>query len=167
MGSAHVAAVQVALRARHLYGGTVDGQLGSATAKAVVRLQRLSGLVPDGVLGPLTRRALGRYGGPALGGRSLAPGAIGADVVELQFLLAWHGFPPGPIDGGFGTRTEAALLRFQRWAGLPPVGVAGPATVAALHGAPATSPLRLAWPLRAPIGDGFGPRGDGFHPAST
>jgi murein DD-endopeptidase MepM/ murein hydrolase activator NlpD len=164
MGSSRVAALQVALRARHLYSGTIDGEAGPATTGAVVELQKRSGLVPDGVAGPQTRRVLGRLGGPALGLRELAPGMVGGDVVELQFLLAWHGFPSGTIDGGFGSHTEAALLRFQQWAGLPPVGVAGPATVAALSAPPPSCPIGLAWPIRASVGDLFGPRGTGFHP---
>jgi peptidoglycan hydrolase-like protein with peptidoglycan-binding domain len=164
VGSPQVAAVQVALRARHLYSGTVDGVLGPATAKAVSALQRRAGLVPDGMVGPRTLGVLGPLAGPPLGTRPLVPGAVGGDVVELQFLLAWHGFPSGTFDGGFGTHTEAALLRFQRWADLPLTGITGPATVAALHASLPRCPVELAWPLRTTIGDPFGPRGAGFHP---
>src|SRR5581483_686827 len=163
MGDARVAVLQVALRARHLYAGPIDGELGPGTTGAVLALQRRTGLVPDGVPGPRTLRALGRFVSPTLGSRPLSLGAVGGDVVELQFLLAWHGFPSGAFDGTFGARTQAALLRFQRWAGLEPAGVAGPATVRALQAPPPTSPIRLAWPVRAPLGDGFGPRGDRFH----
>src|SRR5262249_33765249 len=144
IGSSQLAAVQVALRARHLYHGTVDGEDGPATTHAVVDLQRRRGLVPDGIVGPKTRRGLGKVAGPDFGNRPLQVGAVGGDVVELQFLLAWHGFPSGPIDGVFGPRTEAALRRFQRWAGLPTVGVAGPATVATLGESVPTAPYRIA-----------------------
>jgi murein DD-endopeptidase MepM/ murein hydrolase activator NlpD len=164
VGSARTAAVQVALRARHLYRGTVDGEAGPATTAALVALQQHAGLVPDGVAGPQTLAALGPLAGPPLGTRPLAPGDVGGDVVELQFLLAWHGFPSSTIDGTFGSHTEAALLRFQRWAGLPTAGIAGPAMLAALHGPVPTCPFRLAWPLRTSLGDRFGPRGGGFHP---
>ena len=117
----------------------------------------------DGVAGPRTRRALGRRGRPALGSRPLKQGTRGWDVAALQFLLARHGFPSGPVDGGLGARTEAALARFQMWAGLAVDAVAGPATVAALRRPPPRSLLRFAWPLRAPVGDRFGPRGARFH----
>ncbi len=164
IGSPRIAAVQVALRAKHLYRGTVDGVQGPATTSALVRLQKQIGIAPNGTAGAQTLAALGPLAGPELGSRPLAPGAVGGDVVALQFLLAWHGFPNGTIDGGFGPHVEAALLRFQRWAGLPAVGVVGPATLAALRTPLPTCPLTLAWPLRASVGDRFGPRGAAFHP---
>jgi len=162
--SANVAALQVALRARGFYAGTVDGVAGPATAAAVRRLQRRRGLPADGVAGPRTRRALGRRGRPRLGSRPLALNARGWDVAGLQFLLATRGFPSGTFDGGFGARTDAALRRFQTWAGLSADGVAGAATLAALRRSPARSPLRFLRPVPDPVGDGFGPRGNTFHP---
>src|SRR5579859_5354478 len=74
-GSSQIAAVQVALRARHLYMGTVDGELGPATSSAVAAFQRQAGLAPDGALGPQTIEALGPLAGPELGTRPLAPGS--------------------------------------------------------------------------------------------
>jgi murein DD-endopeptidase MepM/ murein hydrolase activator NlpD len=98
-----------------------------------------------------------------LGSRILRRGARGRDVAELQLALAWQGFPSGAVDGRFGLRLAFALSRFQRKAGLPMDAVAGAATVAALRRQPAGAPIALAWPLLAPVGDGFGPRGDRFH----
>ena len=158
-----VAALQVALRAHGLYAGTVDGIAGPATAAGVRAFQRAAGLAVDGVAGPATRRALGWRGRPALGRRPIAAGARGWDVAALQFLLARAGFPSGPFDGVAGARVGAALVRFQAWAGLAADGVAGPATVAALGRPPPRSPLRFGVPVRAPIGDRFGPRGDAMH----
>ena len=65
--SADAAALQVALRAVHIYGGQVDGIAGPATRRAVQRFQRRHRLAADGVAGPRTRRALGRRGRPRLG----------------------------------------------------------------------------------------------------
>src|SRR3954452_21587254 len=158
-----VAALQVALRARGLYKGTVDGERGPATTRAIKRFQRRAGLPVDGVAGPATRKALGRYGRHVLGSRPLKRGAAGWDVASLQFLLAWHGFPSSTFDGGLGFHTERALRRFQRWAGLPPDGVAGASTITALRLARPTCPVALAWPLSGPVGDSFGPRGNRFH----
>lgn len=162
-GDANVAALQVALRARGLYGGAVDGVAGPQTGAAVSSFQRRAGIAVDGVAGPQTRSALGRRWRRSLGSRVLHEGKAGWDVAALQFLLASRGFPSGPFDGGFGPRTEAAVMRFQRWARLSPDGVAGPATVAALRSARIGSPIRLAWPIRGPLGDRFGPRGNRFH----
>jgi murein DD-endopeptidase MepM/ murein hydrolase activator NlpD len=162
--SANVAALQVALRAEHVYAGGVDGVAGPATRAAVRRVQRRRGLTVDGVAGPRTRRALGRRGRPRLGSRPLAARARGWDVAALQFLLARHGFPSGPVDGGLGARTDAALRRFQAWAGLGADGVAGPGTLAALRRSPTRSPLRFRRPVGGVVGSWFGPRGTFFHP---
>jgi murein DD-endopeptidase MepM/ murein hydrolase activator NlpD len=91
-------------------------------------------------------------------------GSNGFDVAQLQFLLAWHGFPSATIDGGFGSHTKAALIRFQRWAHLSRDGIAGPGTIRLLRTPPRRSPISLARPVAATITDGFGPRGDKFHP---
>ena len=162
-GNAGIAALQVALRARGLYIATIDGQQGPATTTAIKRFQVRAGLPSNGVAGPSTRRALGRYGRHLLGSRPLTRGASGWDVAALQFLLAWHGFPSATFDGGLGAHTERAVRRFQRWAGLPADGVAGPGTIAALRKPLPRCPIALAWPVAGPVGDGFGPRGNRFH----
>ena len=161
---ADVAALQVALRAEGTYAGSVDGVRGPLTRAGVRRLQARRGLVVDGIAGPATRRALGRRGRPRLGARTLRLGARGWDVAGLQFLLGRHGFPSGPVDGGLGPRTAAAVQRFQRWAGLSVDALAGPATIARLRGPAPTSPLIFAPPMAATPSDRFGPRGDRFHP---
>jgi peptidoglycan hydrolase-like protein with peptidoglycan-binding domain len=163
MGNPNVAALQVALIDRGLYQGPVDGAIGPRTTAAVRGLQQGARLVADGVAGPETRAVLGPRGGPALGSRPIGFGMSGWDVAALQFLLSWHGFPSGDFDGIFGFRTEAALLRFQRWAGLPPVGRAASQTLAALRKPLPTSPLQLSWPLALPVSDPFGPRDRRFH----
>jgi murein DD-endopeptidase MepM/ murein hydrolase activator NlpD len=162
-GSAKVAALQVGLRAHGVYDGPIDGFAGPQTAKGVRALQRKAGLTVDGVVGPKTRKALGAYGKGTLGRRALAEGAVGWDVAELQFSLAWHGFPSGPFDGRFGPRTESALRRFQTWAGLAGDGLLGGATTQALRSPIPTSPVALAHPIQLPVSDAFGPRGDRFH----
>jgi murein DD-endopeptidase MepM/ murein hydrolase activator NlpD len=162
-GTSEIAALQVALRAKGVYAGSVDGVAGPATATAVRRFQRRARLSVDGIVGPLTRRALGRLGRPGLGNRMLRSGHRGWDVAQLQFELAEHGFPSGTFDGTFGPRTAAALRRFQAWAGLAADARAGPATLAALRLPPPVSPLRLVRPVDAPVGDPFGPRGARFH----
>ena len=160
-GDARLAAVQVALHQRGLYGGTIDGLDTPETRAAVLALQQRKGLVQDGDIGPKTLAALGGHATP--GDRVLVRRMKGLDVTALQFALAWHGFPSGWFDGRFGQRTEHALRRFQRWAGLNVDGLAGPTTVAALRRSLPLSPIRLAYPVPAVVGDTFGPRGARFH----
>jgi murein DD-endopeptidase MepM/ murein hydrolase activator NlpD len=157
-GNADVAALQVGLADRSLYAADVDGFAGPRTLNS---LRRLPGATAP--LAPETRAALGAFGSTQLGSRPLSKGCFGWDVAALQFLLAWHGFPSGKLDGLLGERTSAALLRFQRWAGIDPIGIAGPQTLAALREPPPVSPIRLTRPIEAAPTDGFGPRGDRFH----
>lgn len=69
---------------------------------------------------------------PALGDRPLELASSGPDVAELQRLLTRAGVYTGPVTGYFGPLTRGAVLEFQRRAGLPQVGIAGPQTVRAL-----------------------------------
>ncbi|HEV2814790.1 MAG TPA: peptidoglycan DD-metalloendopeptidase family protein [Solirubrobacteraceae bacterium] len=173
--SSDVAALQVALRALHLYKGGVDGVAGPATRRAVRRLQRRRHLPVDGIAGPRTRRALGRRGRPPLGSRTMRTGHRGWDVAALQFLLRRRGCGPASIDGGFGPGTAAAVRTCQRRRGLPAAGLAGPSTIRVLRSAPrrtatrsrsvaaAQTPVRFLRPIAAPMTDGFGPRGNRPH----
>src|ERR671922_2773848 len=67
-------------------------------------------------------------------------------VRSLQRTLRRLGWAPGPVDGLFGPRTEAAVVRFQRSAGLAADGIAGPRTARA---------LRQAEPRPLRVGAGF------------
>lgn len=58
-------------------------------------------------------------------------------LVDVQKRLAVLGYNPGPSDGVMGPKTRAAIVSFQRAAGLVTDGVAGPKTRAALSGAQA------------------------------
>jgi hypothetical protein len=157
-GDPDIAALQIGLAGRGLYAGDVDGYVGPQT---LAGLARLPGATTP--LSPATRAALGEFGAHPLGSRPLAAGESGWDVATLQFLLAWHGFPSGTMDGSFGARTQAALLGFQQWAGIDPIGIAGPLTLAALRRPAPVSPLRVWLPIDSVGTDGFGPRGVRFH----
>jgi peptidoglycan hydrolase-like protein with peptidoglycan-binding domain len=162
-GSAEVAALQVALRGVGLYQQTIDGTAGPGTRAAVRRFQERHGLTADGIAGAATKSALGRRGRPGYGSRTIGRGDSGWDVAALQFRLAWHGFPSGSIDGGYGSHAEAAVRRFQSYVGLAADGTAGPETLRLLRGAIPRSPIWLRHPVDARIGDRFGPRGNRFH----
>jgi murein DD-endopeptidase MepM/ murein hydrolase activator NlpD len=164
MGNARLAALQVGLARQGLYEGPVDGLQGPATRKALRAFEKRAGLPTNGVAGRKVRSALGHWGQWELGDRMLEVGDSGWDVAELQFQLAWHGFPSGLFDGSLESHVEAAVARYQTWAGLEPDGIAGPRTLASLRStAIPRCPLRLVWPLHAPVSSPFGPRGFGFH----
>lgn len=63
----------------------------------------------------------------------LKRGDAGYRVTVLQTLLYLAGFPPGPIDGIFGPKTEAALVSFQRTSGLADSGRGDKAIMDALY----------------------------------
>jgi peptidoglycan hydrolase-like protein with peptidoglycan-binding domain len=61
-----------------------------------------------------------------------AKGESGPRVEHLQKLLKGAGLDPGPIDGVFGSTTEAAVRAYQQKVGLPVDGIAGPKLMGAL-----------------------------------
>jgi peptidoglycan L-alanyl-D-glutamate endopeptidase CwlK len=63
---------------------------------------------------------------------ALQEGSSGNEVKQLQKRLKKLGFNPGKIDGDFGPGTEAAVIAFQKSAGLLSDGIAGPRTLKAL-----------------------------------
>lgn len=60
-------------------------------------------------------------------------GSRGPEVSDLQRRLRELGYNPGPVDGIFGPRTEAAVRAFQRDSGLLVDGIVGPRTRANLE----------------------------------
>jgi hypothetical protein len=125
--------LQVALREKGFYRGSIDGVAGPMTAHAVRAFQRRAGITVDGIAGPQTRRALDRLGRPLWGKRKvLATGMVGWDVSVLEFFLARRGLRPGAVDGRFNRRTAAAVRGLQRRKHLAVDGVIGPQTLRVL-----------------------------------
>lgn len=158
---------QVALRSAGVYAGSIDGVRGPGTVAGVRAVQRRAGLTADGAAGPATRRALGRAGRPPYGSRTMRSGHAGWDVAGLQFKLGGHGFPSGPVDGGLGPRSSAALQRFQGRAGLASDGVAGPATLGRLAAPAPRAPVTLLRPVKRRSVIATGRAGRAFTPAWT
>ncbi|WP_265518533.1 N-acetylmuramidase domain-containing protein [Nitratireductor luteus] len=85
------------------------------------------------------RHARGPVGTPEMQPRQkpartgvLRTGDTGAQVRHVQTLLCALGYPV-PVDGVFGPRTRAAILRFQRSEGLRQDGIVGAETLAAME----------------------------------
>jgi peptidoglycan hydrolase-like protein with peptidoglycan-binding domain len=119
------------------------GEVGDADRRAALELSAAGGAVP----------AAGKTDRPA--GVGLTPGDSGAAVTALQRRLAAAGFDPGPADGRFGPRTEAALRAYQRKAGLDGTGRADLETATALLNEPART-----LPSTPPGGNGRLPAGE-------
>lgn len=119
----------------------VDGVFLGLTTEAVRSFQRRHELAEDGVVGGETWSTL-VDSGFTLGDRMLflrLPHFHGHDVLVLQQALNVLGFAAGRADSIFGAYTERALREFQRNAGLPDDGIAGPDTMRAI------SNLRHVW----------------------
>ena len=123
--------LQRQLEAAGFDSGPVDGFFSARTKAALMAFQRGRGLEVNGVAGPRTWSALDVQRGS--GQRPvLKRGVSDLSVQVIQKMLAAHGFDPGSKDGIFGTKTERAVMAFQRAKGLEADGIVGPKTWGAL-----------------------------------
>ena len=106
-----------------------DGQFGPKTAAAVRRFQTMRGLSPDGIVGVETWAALSA----ANVSKTIRPGDAGTEVRRLQKMLERAGFDPDGVDGQYGSKTQQAVVAFQRRARLDVDGVVGTDTWRALN----------------------------------
>jgi hypothetical protein len=129
--------------------GTEEGYLRTRGANELIAL--CTGRELEDNVGPLTRDALfpaglrflaedlaaARAVNPGLSRRwpapEVEPGGRKPMVREAQKILRWRGFAPGPADGNFGPRTEAAVKAFQATVGLPVTGSLDPALLGLLR----------------------------------
>jgi soluble lytic murein transglycosylase-like protein len=125
------AGLQVALRAQGLYTGRIDALVGPGTVRAVRAFQQQQGIPATGRADVRTRVALGPFGRPLYGSRTLRRGMFGWDVSVLQFLLVRQGLR-SPVNGYFDAPTARALRAYQQKLRLPADAIAGPATFSAL-----------------------------------
>ena len=87
-------------------------------------------------------------GAPAPG----PPGTPSPEIRALQERLTELGFlAAGAADGVAGPQTTSAVVGFQKWAGLPRDGVAGPATLARLESATRPTPRTAGAGRRAEV----------------
>jgi peptidoglycan hydrolase-like protein with peptidoglycan-binding domain/DNA invertase Pin-like site-specific DNA recombinase len=123
-GAPPVRVVQRTLRRLGWQPGPVDGLYGPRTSAAVTRFQSAARVAADGIVGPRTRQALTRaHNEPLRRGAGFVQPDGSPRVRALQARLQRRGLRPGPVDGLFGPRTQAAVERFQRTVRVPVSGV--------------------------------------------
>ena len=128
--------VRALQRSLHKVGwapGRVDGLFGPRTKAAVLRFQAATGLAVDGAAGPQVWHALARAQKQPLRRGAGYTAANGSQRVRaLQQRLQRRGLQPGPVDGRYGPRTEAAVARLQHAAQLKVSGAADARTLRVL-----------------------------------
>ncbi|OPX86516.1 MAG: Peptidoglycan endopeptidase LytF precursor [Pelotomaculum sp. PtaB.Bin104] len=108
MSANEVLQLQTRLKALGYYQGSLDGDFGPLTSRAVVDFQSNNGLVADGVVGPATLGAL-QGAAPATVSRGSSLNRKGETAVSLarKYLgtrYVWSGSSPGGFDcSGFTT----------------------------------------------------------------
>lgn len=75
------------------------------------QIKQLTEELNRGAAGGRTQARLDRF--VVAPGTTLSIGSSGPDVVSLQDRLAKAGFDPGPVDGMYGPKTQAAVEAFQ------------------------------------------------------
>jgi len=123
-----VADLQYVMTLLGFYSGPIDGVYSAETTAAVTEMQKALGVTADGVYGPETDAAL--------------KGKARDVVVQIQTVLTQYGFYKGPIDGNYGTDTQAAIKKLQTDLGVTADGRLGAETVDAFNKAVADGTLK-------------------------
>jgi len=137
MEGAEILALQTRLEELGYYKNGLDGKFGNGVLTAVKQFQRNNGLTVDGKVGPITKAKI--YSSDAVdvptveASKTLAFGASGELVKELQRQLLATYYYAGKIDGIFGAEVSRAVKGFQASVGLTADGKVGPATRNALY----------------------------------
>ena len=141
--------VQKKLKELGFYKGTVDGDFGEGTEKAVKAFQKQYGLTVDGKVGNATLAKLAAAKQTAKPAATPTPkptatpsystntylrnGNSGKQVKQMQERLIALNYLVGTATSSFDNATEAGVLAFQRRHTSYADGVAGPETLKALY----------------------------------
>ena len=123
--------IQYLLQVLKLYSSPIDGVFGSKTKEAVLKFQAANGLTQDGIVGVNTTIALDIQ---AWGAQQdlLREGYAGESVKNFQGMYNSY-FGNLAVDGVFGPKTKAEVIKFQESRGLVADGVVGAKTWASLY----------------------------------
>jgi len=139
-----------------ILGGPATGLFNPATASAVLAFKHDAEANGDTGFPDNAIAGFGFYNATWLytlaGGRAIATGRNGFDVVFLQVVLRTLGDYSGNVTGYYDTLTRSAVLNFQAASKITADGVVGPTTFYHLGLANNQSsplPLAIAWPPAA------------------
>lgn len=130
--------IQTALKKLGYYTGTVDGVSGSNTENAIKKFQKANKLTADGVVGTGTSKILLAAANKTTNSGSVSSSAM--SIKEVQAALKKLGYYTGTIDGVTGSKTKAAIKKFQSANKLTADGVVGASTKIKLQAAIAAKP---------------------------
>jgi peptidoglycan hydrolase-like protein with peptidoglycan-binding domain len=118
--------IQTALKKLGYYTSTVDGVSGSNTENAIKKFQKANKLTADGIVGNGTSKLLLAAADKTAKSKSVSNGAM--SIKEIQTALKKLGYYTGVVDGVTGSRTKAAIQKFQKANKLTADGVVGTTT---------------------------------------
>lgn len=118
--------IQAALTKLGYYTSTVDGVYGSNTKNAVIKFQKANNITAKVIAENGTAKLL-----LAAANETTKPATISSNALsikEIQTALKKLGYLTGTVDGITGSKTEAAIKKFQKSNKLTADGVVGTAT---------------------------------------
>jgi peptidoglycan hydrolase-like protein with peptidoglycan-binding domain len=118
--------IQTALKKLGYYTSTVDGVSGSNTENAIKKFQKANKLTADGIVGNGTSKLLLAAADKTAKSESVSSNAM--SIKEIQTALKKLGYYTGVVDGVTGSRTKAAIQKFQISNKLTADGVVGTTT---------------------------------------
>ena len=132
---ARVKSLQTRLKTLGYFSGDADGNYYASTTEAVKRFQAALGISQTGTADVSLQTKIFASNAPAVkptatpaptGGQYiyLAPGSNGPPVKSVQNRLIALGYLSGAADGDYGSKTTAAVKRFQAALGLDETGIA-------------------------------------------
>ena len=141
-----VKTVQRKLKNLGYYSGSIDGDYGNGTKKAVLAFQKKNGLKQTGNVNSATLKKLKSGDAKKAGSSSgdsgkkssssdgtCSVGDKGSAVRSVQKRLKKLGYLDGEVDGDYGNGTKKAVLAFQKRNGLKQTGSVNSATLKKLN----------------------------------